>query len=125
VRNTVLMACGLVTCLALVGCSPPRAPEPMAAAPVAYPELPSSRRQLDSEIVAWCTDRKGLPETPAVCGCLSDQLHIQNLPDDGARELVHALYAVGPGSDPPVDRMQPDDRARLSRAAELCGTRLP
>jgi hypothetical protein len=84
-----------------------------------------TRQQLDTQFQLWCTERKGLPESPAVCSCLSDQLHIQRLSDDGARELVLILYAVGPGSDPALEQLRDENRARLDRAAELCGAKLP
>lgn len=109
----------------LIGCGRPTGTETAGLTPPATDALAMSRRQLDSEILNWCFVRKGLPGTEGTCACLSDQLHVQRLPDEGARELVQVLYSVGPGSDPPFERLAPAHRARLGRAAELCGTVVP
>ena len=120
-RAMIPLASGLATALMLGGCY--GAPEPpRAAAPTA---VAGGRYQLDNEILAWCTQRKGLPATPSACTCLTDQLHVQRLPDDGARAFVQALYAVSPGSDPVLDALPSEHRTRLDRAAELCGTTVP
>ncbi len=116
-------AAGLV--LALSACHSSAVPSRAAAAPPTDTVASASRYQLDSQILNWCTARKGLPGTTSECTCLADQLHVQRLPDDGARAFVQVLYSVGPGSDPPLERLAPDHRSRLSRAAELCGTTLP
>jgi hypothetical protein len=101
----------LVTALMLVGCEHATATK-TAALPPPDGELAASRRELDGEILNWCLARKGLPGTTSACTCLADQLHIQSLPDDGARALVHVLYSVGPGSDPPFERLAPAHRVR-------------
>jgi len=123
-------ACTLAAVLMLLGCEHPLQQAASDTAPVAGPVQTAaatapSRRQLDYSINAWCTTRKGLPETDAVCDCVSNQLHIQSLSDEGARELVGVLYSVGPGSDPPLERLQGGYRDHLDRAAEICGARLP
>ena len=120
-RLMILLASGLAAALTLGGCH--AAPElPQAAAPS---PITGGRYQLDNEILAWCTQRKGLPATASACTCLTDQLHVQRLPDEGARAFVEALYAVTPGSDPVLDALPSEHRARLGRAAELCGTTVP
>lgn len=118
-RSILFLACRVAVTLALSACHAASGPE------IADSSTTESRYQLDSRILAWCTQRKGLPGTFAGCSCLADQLHVQRLPDDGARDLVHVLYAVGPGSDPPLTRLPVEHRERLSRAAELCGTPVP
>jgi len=121
-------ACTLAAVLTLLGCEHPlqqASDTTPVAGPVQTAAAVPSRRQLDYSINAWCTTRKGLPETDAVCDCVSNQLHIQSLSDEGARELVGVLYSVGPGSDPPLERLQGGYRDHLDRAAEICGARLP
>lgn len=85
----------------------------------------ASRRTLDDHFRAWCEVRKGLPETPGVCACVTDQLHIQATPDDAARRLVALVDSAGNGSDPSFEQLPPGDLERLKRAADLCGARLP
>ncbi len=91
----------------------------------ANPAATLSRRTLDDHFRNWCEVRKGLPETPGVCACVTDQLHIQGLPDDAARRLVALVDGTGNGSDPRFDSLPATDRVPLDRAAELCGARLP
>ena len=108
----------------LPACTIP-ADETAASAQLAATPPAASRRQLDDQLEAWLTTRKDLPDTPGVAGCVADQLHVQALSDDGARTLVAALYAVGPGSDPALGALPTPDRTRLARATWLCGTTLP
>lgn len=124
-RRFLSILSAAIAVAALSGCARSNPPAPdNATAPVSE-DIAASRRQLDLSIQIWCTDRKGLPETPAVCGCIADQLHVQSLSDDGARDLVRVLYSVGEGTDPPLEHLEAVDRQRLDRAAELCGAHLP
>lgn len=93
----------------------------LAAAPAPV----ETRRDMDFWIQNWFAERRSPPASDAESDCVAAQLHVQALSDDGARTLVGTLYAVGPASDPPLARLAPSDRARLDRAAELCGVRLP
>jgi hypothetical protein len=123
-RVLLSLACAATT-VALSACHPAAAPGSAAAPLPTYAAASASRYELDNQILNWCTARKGLPGTQSECTCLADQLHVQRLSDDGARDFVQVLYSVGPGSDPPLERLPSDHRSRLSRAAELCGTTLP
>jgi hypothetical protein len=125
IRRSLSIVSAVISVAALSGCTHPSQPAPDNAAAAVSADMVASRRQLDLSIQLWCTDRKGLPETPAVCGCIADQLHVQSLSDDGARDLVRVLYSVGEGTDPPLERLEGVDRQRLDRAAELCGAHLP
>src|SRR5258708_1750761 len=64
-----------------------------------------SRRAVDDQFRNWCEFRKGLPETAGVCACVTDQLHVQGLPDDAARRLVALVDGTGDGSDPAFSRL--------------------
>jgi hypothetical protein len=117
----MLVAARVLAAMSLAACTNGFGDEAPKTSIAAAQSQPPTRSELDVEITAWLTDEKALPATPGQAGCVPDQLHIQGLSDAAARQLVAALYAAGPASDPPLGGLASTDRARLDRAAALCG----
>jgi hypothetical protein len=69
----ILITCRVTTTLALAACGNPAGDDSESIRRAAVVAPIETCRQLDVESQGWRTDRKGLPATPAVSGCVSDQ----------------------------------------------------
>jgi hypothetical protein len=116
---------GLVIAAIAAACAPPPAATPATAPDAGAAPTVLSRRMLDEHFHRWCEERKALPETPGLCRCVTDQLHVQDFSDDAARRLVELVDNTGTGSDPAFSGLPADDQDRLNRATDLCGVHLP
>jgi hypothetical protein len=121
---------GLLIAAIVIACAPPREVQlpdaPPATAPdTSPPPTVLDRRMLDEHFHRWCEERKSIPETPSLCRCVTDQLHVQGFSDDAARRLVGLVDNTGTGSDPDFSGLPADDKPRLNRATDLCGVHRP